>query len=63
MALKLGPYFLWFIFPIPMGVRDIFEFVTRLVQVRKGFWPPLYGARLTAARPFRDCVFGNGFEQ
>jgi len=54
MALKLGPYFLWFIFPIPIGVRDIFEFVTRLVQVGKRFWPSFHGARLTAARSFGD---------
>jgi hypothetical protein len=54
MALKLGPYFLGFIFPVSIGVRDIFEFVTRFVQVREGFWPPLHGARFAAARPFRD---------
>ena len=54
MALKLGPYFLWFIFPISIAVRDVFESVARLVQVRKGFGPPFHGPRLAAARPFRD---------
>ena len=44
-------------------MRDVFELVARLVQVRKGFWPPFDGARLAAARPFWNQVFGHGFEQ
>jgi hypothetical protein len=31
MALKLGPYFLGFIFPIPICMRDIFELVARFI--------------------------------
>ena len=63
MALKSGPYFLGYIFPIPIGMRDLFEFVARLVQLRKGFWAPFHRPGLAAARTFRDQVFGHGFEQ
>jgi hypothetical protein len=44
-------------------MRDVFELVARLAQVWKGFWPPFDGARLAAARPFWNQVFGHGFEQ
>ena len=60
MALKLGPCFSGFAFPIAVAVLSVFEFVARLGQPSAWFGTAFHGPRLAATRALPDQAGGNG---